>query len=476
MIKGLSTLPMPVQLWIILEIELWARCKEFVACWCMPLWSSPKSNVSVAMGCLYILSSVCTLWLMVHFHCVTTLLDPLPGTTSLLGQTETLFPTGDLYGAAHLQATTLVQWLNLQKLGQWGRNTISSRLPMPRHPGGKHILAAQLFSEKWHHDTCELLLDSDGSDAASLCELDGDELEENLAALGQSVDAMNNPNSTGWNEMFQVKTTKEWEKLEKSREKEVWEPVAVQEKMKTSYIDLQDPSEMYNRDYDSVQTHSIFKLCMHVLWLMPPIDLKPALGQQTTGWLPAIPPLKHHWLEVPFHMQCKIHTAKQWNVQERAPEDVDKLLKSKKTVFAGGPNGLQNGHDAIKASKMAAECHGFTAAWGGCQVCSWTRVWISQCTLPVSLGGCHAKVYLLLDDPAIATELCMYVPSNKWAMDAWKLSDFTKDKLVLAEPKKYLQGIVQNEMPQGLKCYMEIELFPHIHLKVGKGISLATAW
>jgi hypothetical protein len=30
-------------------------------------------------------------------------------------------------------------------------------------------------------------------------------------------------------------------------------------------------------------------------------------------------------------------------------------------------------------------------------------------------------------------------------------------------------------MPQGLKKYIEIELFPHIHMKVGKGISISTA-
>ncbi|KIM89852.1 hypothetical protein PILCRDRAFT_60428 [Piloderma croceum F 1598] len=30
-------------------------------------------------------------------------------------------------------------------------------------------------------------------------------------------------------------------------------------------------------------------------------------------------------------------------------------------------------------------------------------------------------------------------------------------------------------MPQGLKKYLEVELFPQIHLKVGKGISLTTA-
>jgi hypothetical protein len=30
-------------------------------------------------------------------------------------------------------------------------------------------------------------------------------------------------------------------------------------------------------------------------------------------------------------------------------------------------------------------------------------------------------------------------------------------------------------MPQGLKKYLEVELFPWIHLKVRKGISLSTA-
>ena len=38
---------------------------------------------------------------------------------------------------------------------------------------------------------------------------------------------------------------------------------------------------------------------------------------------------------------------------------------------------------------------------------------------------------------------------------------------------KYLHKIVCDEMPCGLKHYMELELFPWIHLKVGKGISLS---
>jgi len=53
---------------------------------------------------------------------------------------------------------------------------------------------------------------------------------------------------------------------------------------------------------------------------------------------------------------------------------------------------------------------------------------------------------------------------------------FPKTDFVPAEAEKYLRSVVQDKMPQGLKRYMELALFPRIHLKVGKGISLATAW
>ena len=41
--------------------------------------------------------------------------------------------------------------------------------------------------------------------------------------------------------------------------------------------------------------------------------------------------------------------------------------------------------------------------------------------------------------------------------------------------KKYSEHNVSEEMPRGLKQYMELELFLRIHLKVGKGVSLETA-
>ena len=214
-------------------------------------------------------------------------------------------------------------------------------------------------------------------------------------------------------------------------------------------------------------------------------------GSMLTGKLPVVRPLKRRKLEVSFRAQRQLDAAERKADKEKALEKIEKLLTSKKTIFAGGPHGLQvkrvraiqshlalvvqNGRNAIQASKMAAECHGFAAAWGGRQVRSWTRTWMSQGVLPSSLTGRHAKVYSLLDDPKIAMELRTYVRSNKWAVNPQKLVDFSKSKLIPAEAEKYLHGVVQDKMPQGVKRYMELELFPRIHLKVGKGISLATA-
>ena len=95
--------------------------------------------------------------------------------------------------------------------------------------------------------------------------------------------------------------------------------------------------------------------------------------------------------------------------------------------------------------------------------------------LPKSLKGQHVKVYSLLSDPTIAVELKAYMCSNKWAMDPAKLAQFARNQLIDTAADKYLRHIVREEMPRGLKQYMEVELFPRIQLKVGQGISLSTA-
>ena len=162
--------------------------------------------------------------------------------------------------------------------------------------------------------------------------------------------------------------------------------------------------------------------------------------------------------------------------------DMEKLLKLKSTDFVGGSSGLQAkrtcaiaSYLALVVSQLAAETHGFVKMWGGRQIQSWARAWMSQRTLLLSLTGHHAKTYSLLSDPGIAVELHTYMQSNKWALDPEKLATFTKNQLIPAEAEKYTHKIIDNEMPSGLKQYMKLELFPQIHLKAKKGISLATA-
>jgi hypothetical protein len=60
-------------------------------------------------------------------------------------------------------------------------------------------------------------------------------------------------------------------------------------------------------------------------------------------------------------------------------------------------------------------------------------------------------------------------------MDPEKLAAFSAHKLIPAVADEYLRTVTRDEMPHGLKKYLEYELFPRIHLKVRQGISLSTA-
>lgn len=60
-------------------------------------------------------------------------------------------------------------------------------------------------------------------------------------------------------------------------------------------------------------------------------------------------------------------------------------------------------------------------------------------------------------------------------MNPQKLTEFSEKTMVLKEAEKYLHQIIDKEILCGLKKYMEVELFPHIQLKVGKGVSVSTA-
>jgi hypothetical protein len=156
-----------------------------------------------------------------------------------------------------------------------------------------------------------------------------------------------------------------------------------------------------------------------------------------------------------------------------AQRDLEKVIKSKKTQFVGGTQGLQccraramashlpliakSRRSFTVAAEMVAESNGFLAKWGGRQLRGWTRRWVLRRELPQSLQGSHVKVFSLLDDPAIAAELRAYLRSNKWAMNPEKLAQFSENKLIPSVADKYLRQITHDEMPHGLKKYMEYE-------------------
>lgn len=204
-------------------------------------------------------------------------------------------------------------------------------------------------------------------------------------------------------------------------------------------------------------------------------------------------PLKRQRHDVPIRSVWKRRRLEVEVKLKEALIAIEKLIASKKkTVFEAGRNSLQayqaraiqshlhmvlrNGRKHIEASERAAESQGFAAKWGGRLVRQWVRKWVAKRELPVSSRGAHGKVYSLLDDPAVRAELRSYLRSNKWSIDPAKLAEFVKAKSIPTAAEKYIRQVVDEEMPRGLKKYMEMELFPRVqYRKVGKGITLETA-
>jgi hypothetical protein len=211
----------------------------------------------------------------------------------------------------------------------------------------------------------------------------------------------------------------------------------------------------------------------------------------TLNRLPSAPPLKRQRLEVPIREQRRQKQAERAKQLNDALLAIKKLIRSKKTIFAGGPTGLQayraraiESHLTMmvkrkrgsgEAALRAAESHGFSEVNGSRDLARWTREWVEKRELPVSQRGCHSKVYSLLEEPGVKAELRAYVRSNKWAMDPGKLAEFTKGQMIPKVAKEYAKELAENEMPRGLQKYVQIELFPRVQLQCKRGISLVTA-
>ena len=205
----------------------------------------------------------------------------------------------------------------------------------------------------------------------------------------------------------------------------------------------------------------------------------------------AFPPLKRRKGETPIHIQRNGYKNKVEWIRREAMMALEKKINSNQSGFEGGLNGLQarraraiqsylhmliqNNRQKTEASERAAEAQGFAAQWGGRQVHSWANLWIKDRKLPESRRGRHIKVFSLLEDPNISAKLRSYVRSNKWAIDPAKLADFSAKKMVPKTAEAYGTNLMKKEIPVGLKQYLELELFPQIHMKVVQGVSLSTA-
>ena len=205
----------------------------------------------------------------------------------------------------------------------------------------------------------------------------------------------------------------------------------------------------------------------------------------------SIPKRKCCRLETPARMRRQEEKNQLFLIRTEALRKIEKLLNTKCCSFKGGHNGLQahrahaihgylhmvahNDRQRIDASERAAEAQGFAPKWGGRQVQSWADSWVTRGELPTSRKGKHVKIFTLLEDPDICAELRSFVRSNKWAIDLVKLANFTAQKMVPTAAKAYGTNLTSDELPKGLKRYLELELFPRIHTKATQGVSIRTA-
>ncbi|KAJ7355202.1 hypothetical protein DFH08DRAFT_803251 [Mycena albidolilacea] len=176
-------------------------------------------------------------------------------------------------------------------------------------------------------------------------------------------------------------------------------------------------------------------------------------------WVQPVPPLTRTKFAVPQTERRRIHraqaTAARANILASALTASSSHRRKAFSVLEMPACSHTNQKPWRLASEAATEAQGFATKWGGRMVRKWTRNWITDCVIPESKIGKHGKSYSLHDDPISRAELRSYVRSEKWAMDPEKLFESSQQKMVPAAADKYLRKITEEEMPAGLKKYME---------------------
>ncbi len=195
-------------------------------------------------------------------------------------------------------------------------------------------------------------------------------------------------------------------------------------------------------------------------------------------------------LDVLYHVQRKKkheHIVKEHALALAA---IDKLLCAKREVGNTTPNSLQatraravqsclcilsSSVRIMEASRISALAHGFLPKYGACLVRDWVWTWTANRELPTSSCGSHIKSFSVLDDPIILEGACIYLCKHNWVTDPQKFTCFINDELLPEAACKYAVGTIEPAMRRGLQQYLQVELFPRIHVKAAGGVSLKTS-
>ncbi|EJF60164.1 hypothetical protein DICSQDRAFT_63456, partial [Dichomitus squalens LYAD-421 SS1] len=193
------------------------------------------------------------------------------------------------------------------------------------------------------------------------------------------------------------------------------------------------------------------------------------------------PPKKQHNVPVRVARQKAQDAARE--ARRKALVDMKKLLSSRKALLVGRASGLQayqaraiqaclhlmdaEGQGMMAASEVAARANLFSRKWGARLVRKWTQAWVRTRMLPESQRGRHAKVMSVLAHPTVRAAVHAYLRSEKWSQNPVRLKQMMNNKLSMEEAREYRRILKSEEMPNGLKGFVTMEILPRYHLKPG---------
>ncbi|KAI0719047.1 hypothetical protein C8T65DRAFT_693376 [Cerioporus squamosus] len=165
--------------------------------------------------------------------------------------------------------------------------------------------------------------------------------------------------------------------------------------------------------------------------------------------------------------------------RQKALVDIKKRLNTKKDLLVRGLNTLQSYRvravqsclhqmvhdksDMMEASVYAARGNMFSSNWGARLIRQWMREWVKSRTLPKSQRGRHVKIFSILSDPTVPRR------HSGLSQDPPRLKCLLHNELTPSEAEEYTNLLVSEEMPNGLKRYVEDTAIRNclVHYEIG---------